>query len=246
MCACCCIAGKKERNFLPHLPPPGSFFAGASIKEVRYVPNRFFPLFPHRSLFHSSTHFSSHKTTEFVDDARGTRWGFIEYCATSELRSRRKNCNALAMNKIASLTTKRLLQDQEILPLGPSLRGRTENTWKYFFLVEHPESRRMSRWTNKKYFPSSCSHLCVTFLCGKLFRGHFMIRKIALASAEALKILEIIPNQFLAVTNAGNERRLRRKKKKIHSLIMCSCLPLFAHSPPPPLLPNGASSSMKT
>lgn len=92
---------------------------------------------------------------------------------------------------------------------------------------------RMSRWTNKKYFPSSCSHLCVTFLCGKLLRGHFMIRKIALAFAEAPEILEFILNQFLAAANAGYERRHRRKKKKIHSLIMCSCLPLpyRPHSP---------------
>lgn len=61
-----------------------------------------------------------------------------------------------------------------------------------------------------------------------------MIRKIALAFAEAHEILEFILNQFLALTNAGNERRLSRKKKKIHSLIMCSCRPLFAHSYPCP------------
>lgn len=73
------------------------------------------------------------------------------------------------MNKIASLTTKRRLQDQEILPLGPHFGG-TENTWKYFFLVEHPESRACHVGQTKN-ISLLLARICVSLFMWKTVKG---------------------------------------------------------------------------
>lgn len=109
---------------LSSTPPPRFFFCGGLDKRSAICAKQIFSHSPRTAHCSTVLHTFPAIRQQNLSTTREALVGIYRImCDELELRSRRKNCNALAMNKIASLTTKRLLQDQEILPLGPHFGG---------------------------------------------------------------------------------------------------------------------------